>query len=321
MKLGVMNPAVASMPFEDAMKYLSSLGVNCVELGAGGYPGDAHIKPNELIGHSENVEKIKNILKENNLEISAISCHGNPLHPNKEIADKFHNEFKDAILVAELLGVDTIIGFSGCPGDCEESKNPNWVTCAWPTDYAEVLQWQWNEKVIPYWKDMAEFAKAHNVTKIAFELHPGFVVYNPETLLRLREAVGDIIGANFDPSHLIWQNIDICAAIKALKGAIHHFHAKDTKIDPVNCAVNGVLDTKSLDKIAERSWVFRTIGYGHGKEFWNDVISTLKMTGYDGAISIEHEDGLMSPTEGLEKAVTFLKDVLIYENAGEMWWA
>lgn len=319
MKLGVMNPAVASMPFEEAMKYLSSLGIDCVELGAGGYPGDAHIKPCELIGNPENVEKIKNILKENNLEISAISCHGNPLHPNKVIAEKFHNDFKNAILVAELLGVETIIGFSGCPGDCEESKNPNWVTCAWPADFAEVLEWQWNEKVIPYWKDMAVFAKEHNITKIAFELHPGFVVYNPETLLRLREAVGDIVGANFDPSHLIWQNIDICAAIKALKGAIYHFHAKDTKIDPINCAVNGVLDTKSLDRIAERSWVFRTIGYGHGKEFWNDIISTLKMTGYEGAISIEHEDGLMSPTEGLEKAVSFLKDVLIYENAGKMW--
>ena len=321
MKLGVMNPAVASMPFEEAMKYLSSLGIDCVELGAGGYPGDAHIKPCELIGNPENVEKIKNILKENNLEISAISCHGNPLHPNKVLAEKFHNDFKNAILVAELLGVETIIGFSGCPGDCEESKNPNWVTCAWPADFAEVLEWQWNEKVIPYWKDMAVFAKEHNITKIAFELHPGFVVYNPETLLRLREAVGDIVGANFDPSHLIWQNIDICAAIKALKGAIYHFHAKDTKIDPINCAVNGVLDTKSLDRIAERSWVFRTIGYGHGKEFWNDIISTLKMTGYEGAISIEHEDGLMSPTEGLEKAVSFLKDVLIYENAGKMWWA
>lgn len=193
MKLGVMNPAVASMPFEEAMKYLSSLGIDCVELGAGGYPGDAHIKPCELIGNPENVEKIKNILKENNLEISAISCHGNPLHPNKVIAEKFHNDFKNAILVAELLGVETIIGFSGCPGDCEESKNPNWVTCAWPADFAEVLEWQWNEKVIPYWKDMAVFAKEHNITKIAFELHPGFVVYNPETLLRLREAVGDIV--------------------------------------------------------------------------------------------------------------------------------
>lgn len=321
MKLGVMNPAVASMPFEEAMKYLSSLGVDCVELGAGGYPGDAHIKPAEIIGNPQKADEIKKVLKDNGLEISGISCHGNPLHPNREIAENFHNQFKNAILAAEALGVDTIIGFSGCPGDCEDSKNPNWVTCAWPTDYAEILKWQWEEKIIPYWKDMAQFAKQHGIKKIAFEMHPGFAVYNPETLLKLRNAVGDIIGANFDPSHLIWQRIDIVAAIKALKGAIYHFHAKDTKIDEINCAVNGVLDTKPLDKISERSWVFRTIGYGHGKEFWNDVISALKMTGYDGAISIEHEDGLMSPTEGLEKAVKFLKDVLIYENAGEMWWA
>lgn len=321
MKLGVMNPALASMPFKEAMEYLASLKVDCVELGAGGYPGDAHIKAEELITNPEKVAEIKKILADNNLTISAISCHGNPLHPTKEIAEKFHNDFKNAILVAELLGVDTIIGFSGCPGDCDESKNPNWVTCAWPNEFGDILNWQWEEKVIPYWKEMAEYAKAHNVTKIAFEMHPGFVVYNPETLLKLRAAVGDIIGANFDPSHLFWQGIDIVAAIKALKGAIHHFHAKDTKIDELNCKVNGVLDTKSLSDVAGRSWVFRTVGYGHGKEVWNDIISTLKMTGYDGAISIEHEDALMSPTEGLEKAVAFLKEVLIYEPAGEAYWA
>ena len=321
MKLGVMNPAVASMPFKEAMEYLASLKIDCVELGAGGYPGDAHIKPAELIGNPDKVAEVKKILADNNLSISAISCHGNPLHPNKEIAEKFHNDFKNAILVAELLGVDTIIGFSGCPGDCDESKNPNWVTCAWPNEFGDILKWQWEEKVIPYWKDMAEFAKAHNVTKIAFEMHPGFVVYNPETLLKLRAAVGDIIGANFDPSHLFWQGIDIVAAIKALKGAIHHFHAKDTKIDELNAKVNGVLDTKPLDDVMGRSWIFRTVGYGHGKEVWNDIISTLKMTGYDGAISIEHEDAIMSPTEGLEKAVAFLKEVLIYEEAGVAYWA
>ena len=168
---------------------------------------------------------------------------------------------------------------------------------------------------------MAKFAAEHGIKKIAFEMHPGFVVYNPETCLKLRAAVGDIIGANFDPSHLFWQGIDPCAAIKALKGAIYHFHAKDTKIDTRNCDVNGVLDTKHYGDILERSWVFRTVGYGHGKEVWNDIISTLKAVGYDGAISIEHEDGLMSPNEGLEKAIAFLKEVIIYQNAGDMWWA
>lgn len=321
MKLGVMSPVLNEMGLEDALKYLSSLGVDSLEIGAGGYPGKAHLDPKDYLNNPAKVEELKGLLKKYNIEISAVSCHGNPVHPNKEIAEKFHNEFVDAMKIAVMLGVETIIGFSGCPGDCVESKNPNWVTCAWPPDYLEILDWQWNEVLIPYWKETAKLAKEIGIKRIAFELHPGFCVYNPSSLLRLREAVGDIIGANFDPSHLFWQGIDPCAAIRYLKGAIYHFHAKDTKIDPINTAKNGVLDVGSYGDILDRSWVFRTVGYGHGQQVWNDMISTLKATGYDGVISIEHEDGLMSPKEGLEKAVKFLKDVIIYENAGEMWWA
>ena len=320
MKLGVMNPVLNSYELEEALKYLHSLGVQCLEIGAGGYPGNVHLKPEEFINNEEKVKEYKELFKKYEIEIAAISCHGNPLHPQKEIAEDYDKQFKNAILAAEAFGVETIIGFSGCPGDCENSMYPNWVTCAWPDDYGKILEWQWEKKVIPYWKETAEFAKNHGIKKIAFEMHPGFVVYNPETLLKLRAAVGDIIGANFDPSHLFWQGINPSSAIKALKGAIYHFHAKDTKIDTENCNINGVLDTKSLANIATRSWVFRTVGYGHGKECWNDIISTLKSTGYDGVISIEHEDGLMSPNEGLEKAIAFLKEVLIFENAGEMWW-
>lgn len=321
MKLGVMSPVLNEMGLEDALKYLSSLGVDSLEIGAGGYPGKAHLDPKDYLNNPAKVEELKGLLKKYNIEISAVSCHGNPVHPNKEIAEKFHNEFVDAMKIAVMLGVETIIGFSGCPGDCAESKNPNWVTCAWPPDYQEILDWQWNEVLIPYWKETAKLAKEIGIKRIAFELHPGFCVYNPSSLLRLREAVGDIIGANFDPSHLFWQGIDPCAAIRYLKGAIYHFHAKDTKIDPINTAKNGVLDVGSYGDILDRSWVFRTVGYGHDQQVWNDMISTLKATGYDGVISIEHEDGLMSPKEGLEKAVKFLKDVIIYENAGEMWWA
>lgn len=320
MKLGVMNPVLYQLEFEEALKYLNSLGVDCIEIGAGGSPGNKHLKPEELIGNPDKVEEYKALLKKYNIEISAISCHGNPVHPQKEIAEDYHNQFKNAILAAELLGVDTVIGFSGCPGDCENSKYPNWVTCSWPEDYGIILKWQWEEKVIPYWKDMAEFAKAHHITKIALEMHPGFVVYNPTSLLRLREAVGDIIGAKFDPSHLFWQGIDPVYAIKALKGAIYHFHAKDTRIDKQICSVKGVLETGAYGDSLGRAWDFRTVGYGHGKEVWNDIVSMLKAVGYDGTLSIEHEDGMMSPKEGLEKAVSFLKDTLIYENPGEMWW-
>lgn len=320
MKLGVMSPVLSSMGLENAIKYLGSLGVDCLELGVGGYPGKELCDAADFLKNPEKIENLKKLLAENNVELSALSCHGNPIHPNKEIAKTFEDDFDNAVLLAEKLGVDTIIGFSGCPGDCENSKNPNWVTCSWPNDYGEILDWQWNEVLIPYWKHKAEFCNAHGIKKIAFEMHPGFMVYNPSSLLKLRAAVGDIIGANFDPSHLFWQGIDPVEAIKVLKGAIYHFHAKDTRIDGANTAINGVLDTGSYADSLKRSWVFRTVGYGHDKSVWNDIVSVLQATGYDGAISIEHEDGLMSPKEGLEKAVAFLKEVLIYENPGEMWW-
>ena len=199
---------------------------------------------------------------------------------------------------------------------------PNWVVAAWPTDFQEIKEWQWNEKLIPYWKETCKYANEHGVTKIALELHPGFCVYNPETLLKLREAVGPTIGANFDPSHLFWQGIDPVLAIRALKGAIYHFHAKDTVIDQYNTALNGVLDTKSFGDIAERSWVFRTVGYGHGEDTWRAIFSELRKVGYNGIISIEHEDGLMTSKEGLEKAIEVLKRTIIFDDEQiDMFWA
>ncbi len=320
MKLGVMSPVLGSMSLKEMVEYLSSLGVQSLELGCGGYPGKAHCDAADFLTHPEKIEELKSLLKENNMDLPALACHGNPLHPNKEIADRFNADFDAAVLLAEKLGVKTIVGFSGCPGDCPESQNPNWVTCTWPNDYKKILEWQWKEVLIPYWKEKAAFCAAHGIEKIAFEMHPGFMVYNPPTLMRLREAVGEIIGANFDPSHLFWQGIDPCAAIRYLKGAIYHFHAKDTRIDPIPCGVTGVLDTSGYGDTLSRSWEFRTVGYGHDKSIWNDMISTLKATGYEGVISIEHEDSLMSPKEGLEKAVAFLKDVIIFENPADMWW-
>lgn len=321
MKLCVFTVPYSALSLEETLKKLSSMGVQAVELGAGGYPGNAHLNAKELLADDSKIEEVKNLTKKYNIEIAAVSCHGNPVHPQKAVADNFHNQFVDAVLLAEKLCVETVVTFSGCPGDSDGAKYPNWVTCPWPEDFGTILDYQWNEVLIPYWKKTTEFAKSHNVTKIALEMHPGFCVYNPETLLKLREAVGDVIGANFDPSHLFWQGINPVSAIKALKGAIYHFHAKDTKIDERNVAVNGVLDNKHYGDILNRSWVFRTVGYGHSYDVWNDIISMLKAVGYDGAISIEHEDALMSIDEGLSKAIEFLKNVIIFENPAKIWWA
>ena len=203
MLLGVMSPVLGGISLEEMIKYLSSLGVQALELGCGGYPGKAHCDAADFLAHPEKIDHLKYLLEKYNMKLPALACHGNPLHPNKEIAGRFERDFNAAVLLAERLGIDTIVGFSGCPGDCPESQNPNWVTCTWPNDYKRILDWQWNEVLIPYWKNKAQFCHAHGVHRIAFEMHPGFMVYNPPSLLRLREAVGDIIGANFDPSHRV----------------------------------------------------------------------------------------------------------------------
>lgn len=320
MKIGVITNLLGNLPFEEALQYFVSKGIEMVEIGCGGYPGTQHADPDVLLNDDAKLEEFKALIKKYNVEISALSCHANPVHPDKAVAKEFDDAMRKAVLLAEKLGVHQINTFSGCPGDSENAKYPNWVTCPWPNEFGEMLEWQWNEVLIPYWKEFVAFAKAHGVDKIALEMHPGFCVYNPETLLKLRVAVGPEIGANFDPSHLIWQGIEPVAAIRALEGAIFHFHAKDTKVDKYNTAVNGVLDTKPYGDEIHRSWVFRSVGYGNDETYWKDIISNLRMVGYDYAISIEHEDSLMSQNEGFSKAIDMLKRAVIREEPCTMWW-
>jgi len=321
MKLGVLTVLLGQKNLKDALQYLASLGVQAVELGAGGYPGKAHVNPEILLQDKAALAEFRKTVADSGLIISALSCHGNPVHPQKAIADGYHNDFINTIHLAEELGIGRVIGFSGCPGDCPASMWPNWVVCPWPEDYLKVLDYQWNDVLIPYWSKTVEFAKSHGVRRIALEMHPGFCVYNPESLLKLRAAVGDVIGANFDPSHLFWQGMDPVASIRKLGPAIYHFHAKDCRIDQPNTSVNGVLDVKHYGDELNRSWVFRTVGYGHDQQTWKDMFSMLRLVGYDDVISIEHEDSLMSVNEGLTKAITFLKDVMMFEDKGGMWWA
>ena len=314
MRLGVFSVILAGEPFDKALKYLAGQGVTAVEIGCGGYPGAAHCNAGELLGNEGKIKDLKKTVEDNGMIISALSTHGNPVHPSRETAQKFHDDFENAVKLAGKLGVETVITFSGCPGDHDGAKYPNWVTCPWPEDFLEVLKYQWDGVLIPYWKKEAEFAKNHGVKNIAIEMHPGFCVYNPETLLRLRNAVdGCTIGANFDPSHLWWQGIDPVRAIIDLGRAIQHFHAKDVRTDPYNTASNGVLDTKHYTEELARSWIFRSVGYGHDLQTWRDIVSALRLVGYDCVMSIEHEDSLMTPTEGLEKAIAFLKDAIIFQ--------
>jgi len=317
-RVGVFTALLSQMSLDDVLKKLKSTGVNTVELGTGNYPGDPHCKLSMLDNPAE-LDTFKKKLADNGFSISALSCHGNALHPDAEFAKTSQDVNEKTVRLAEKLGVPVVIDFSGCPGDSDNAKYPNWVTCPWPPDFLDVLDWQWEKKVIPYWTKRAKFAADHGA-KIAIEMHPGFVAYSPETMLKLRSIAGPSIGCNYDPSHMFWQGIDPIAAIRVLGDCIYHVHAKDTQIYERNLPITGVLDTKKYTDEKNRSWIFRTCGYGHDAEWWKEFVSTLRMFGYDYVLSVEHEDSLMSPEEGLTKAVSFLNGLVIKEQPTAAWW-
>ncbi|MDB2261028.1 sugar phosphate isomerase/epimerase [Halorubrum ezzemoulense] len=322
MDIGVLTVPLGGEPLDDAAAYLDGIGVDAVELGAGGWPGEDHVDREALLDDPAGREELLSLLDDRGLRISALATHNNPLHPDEERAAAADRELREAIELADLLGVDTVTCFSGLPAGAPGDSTPNWVTAPWPTEHADALDYQWDEVAIPYWRDVAAHADHHGVD-VAIEMHPNMLVYEPTGLVALREATNDRIGANFDPSHLYWQGIDVTEAIRFLgeRDAIHHVHAKDTKVYEAESRVKGVLDTTSYADTADRSWLFRSIGYGHGEEHWKDVVSTLRLVDYEGALSIEHEDALTSSREGLEKAVDVLDRAVFETEPGDAYWA
>lgn len=318
MKLGFLTVPYATKTLRETLEIIKPLGIEAVELGAGGYTNDAHCKVSNLLRNPAQVREMKELLSSYGMTISALSCHANPVHPVKEIARAADRNFNETLQAAELLGVDTVVTFSGCPGGSRTDTTPNWVTCAWPPEYQEIRKYQWEECLLPYWEDAGRRAKEHGV-RVAIEMHPGFSVYNTETMLRLHEA-SDAVGANFDPSHLFWQGIDAVEAIHNLHGIIYYVHAKDCFLQEETVKKIGVMDTKSFAEIPKRAWIFRTVGYGHDATTWKNIVSALRINGYDKTISIEHEDALMSVDEGVRKAAAFLDNIIIKEEACEAWW-
>lgn len=322
MKIGVFTVLYQHLPLETALDRIAARGVEAVEISTGNYAGNAHCDLQAVLGDDAALDRFRSAVESRGLVISGLSQHGNPLHPQEEVARVTHETWRATVQLAELLEVPVVLAFSGCPGDSPEATYPNWVTFPWPDDFLEILEWQWNERVLPYWILETEYAREHGV-KIAIEMSPGFVVYNLETLLRLREAAGPDLGVNFDPSHLFWQGADVVEVINALgqAGALFHVHAKDTQFNGANIRLNGVLDAKPgtagpLENVAARSWIFRTIGYGQGEQRWREIVSALQANGYEGVVSIEHEDPLLSIDEGFEKAVELLQRILPREPVG-----
>jgi sugar phosphate isomerase/epimerase len=320
MRVGVFTVLFQNLPFEDALDKCVAAGVTAVEIGSGGYPGSHHCPVDDLLEDKERRAQYLEAIQSRGLMLSALSCHYEPLHPDQAIAKETDEIFRKSVRLAQLLNVPVVNVLSGLPAGSAADTQPNWVTCPWPNHFTQILEYQWNQVGIPYWRSAAEFANQHGI-KIGVEMHPGMLVYNVETLLRLRAACGPALGCNFDPSHLWWNGVDPVAAIRKLGEAIVHVHGKDVYVDPFNTMVNGVNDGKPYGEIPSRAWTFRSIGYGHDAKTWKDIISALRMVGYDYVISIEHEDAMMSTDEGLGKGIALLKEAGITESAGELFWA
>lgn len=309
--IGVFDPVFYHLPLEAFLDKLTELGLEAVEVGTG-YPGTPHCPMKDLLDDPAKARAWKKKFDDRNIRIGAFSAHGNPLHPNTQVAARDRERFRRAILLAERLEVPVIVGFSGCPGDSDTSQHPNWVTYRWPDDYEEVVEWQWNQKLIPFWKEEAKFGREHGVRRFAFEMHPGFCVYNPWTLLRLREAVGEEIGANNDLSHLFWQGCDPLEVIHLLakQGALFHAHMKDTVVFEDNVSRYGILNFTAGEKnFRQSSMTFRAVGYGHGAEVWKNIVQAYMDVGYEGILSIENEDPILTGEVGVERAAYVLKNV------------
>jgi sugar phosphate isomerase/epimerase len=313
MKIGMVTDSLGSLPFEGVLDAAVELGVDCVEFATGNWSTAPHVDLDRLLASKPARDAFLKAVASRGLQISALTCNGNQLHPGR--SGKEHDKVvRKTIQLAPMLGVDRVVLMSGLPGG-KGDRHPNWITVAWPPEATEILEWQWNAVVIPYWRELVTFARKQGIHKLCLEMHGGQVVYNVASLLRLREACGEAVGANFDPSHLLWMGADPVAAIAALGDAIFHVHAKDTRIEVPNAALNSRLETLPSVEGGRRSWNYVTLGYGNGEDFWRAFCMALRRARYDEALSIEHEDMALSPMEGMRKSVELLRRVAVFEAA------
>ena len=309
MKIGMITDSLPGTDFDTLLATAARLRLDMLEFGCGNWSSAPHLNLDRMLDSDEERRNFKSRLAEHGIGISALNCSGNPVHPGE--TGKRHDEVtRKTIKLASLMGVERVVMMSGCPGGPGDA-NANWVTTCWPPEMATILAYQWDEVLIPFWRDLAAYATEHGVSKLCLELHAHQNVYNVRTMLRLRDAVGETVGANFDPSHPMWMGADPLAAARALGDAIYHVHAKDTRVDPVIAGVNGVIETIPGDRFQDRAWNYITLGYGHGELWWREFVAVLAAVGYDDVFSIEHEDPMLPALEGVEKSVAFLRNVLI----------
>jgi len=311
MKLALCTDVLGNLSYVDMLDKVKSLGINAVEMTAGGWAQCPHVKTAELLADESKRKAFMNELTKRNMSIAALNCSGNPLAPGS-LGEKHATTARQTVELAGKLGVKKIVMMSGLPAGAPGDTIPNWITStiSWPDYMPAVIDYQWNQVAIPWWKEFSSYAKSCGVEQIALEEFPSQLVYNPETLLRLRTAVSDIIGMNLDPSHLMIMGADPIAAIRPLEGAIYHVHGKDARIEYGLADVNGLLEYKPVTDTKNRTWNYVAVGCGKDLQWWKEFFSVLSMTGYDGYVSLEMEDLTMSVEAGLLTSSKALEETI-----------
>ena len=307
MKIGMITDSLGDMDVDELVKTAAGLGIERLEFAGGNWSRAPHLDLDRMLESAPARREFLARLKDHGIALSALNCSGNPVHPGEH--GRRHREVTEkTVTLASLLGVERVVMMSGCPGGPGDA-NANWVTTSWPAEMQTILKYQWEEVLIPYWRGLVAYANGLGIRKLCLELHGHQNVYSVETFQRLRDAVGDTVGVNFDPSHLMWMGADPLKAIPALD-AIYHVHAKDTRIDPGIAGLNGRIEFKTNDRASERAWNYVTLGLGHDEAWWRKFCAALRAVGYDDVLSIEHEDVTMTPLEGVRKSVELLKRVI-----------
>lgn len=294
---------VTRSEFETSLDLAAEIGAEVVEITQAGQPAAAEL----LVANAQARRELSAMIADRGLEIAALNAAGMPLHPR--IGGRARRLIRRTIELASLLDVGTVISMSGTGADGPAASTVNWVSFPWPEESVALRERHW-QAAVGLWRDLAGYATSRGVERVALELHPIHLVYNVPTFTRLRDAVGPVIAANVDPSHLFWQAMDPVAVVRALGDSVAHVHVKDTQLIAGEVATAGVLDGRPFGADAPRAWVHRTVGRGHGDDVWTAFFEALREVGYSGALSLENEDPYQSYAEGVREAAAYVRPLL-----------
>ncbi|HFI5309812.1 TPA: sugar phosphate isomerase/epimerase family protein [Serratia liquefaciens] len=308
MKLSFCTDSLGRLPFEAMLDRLGELGVFGVEMTTGGWSSAPHLDTVALLQDAGKRRRLMAALESRGMKIAALNVSGNPLEPGV-LGEKHRHETDNTLALAAGLGVKKIVMMSGLPPAAPGDSIPNWITytVSWPPTLKNCLDYQWNEVAIPYWQKLVDKAQAFGIEKFALENFSSMLVWNPDTLFRLRDAVGPMVGLNLDPSHLIWMGADPIAVARRLGDAIHHVHGKDVRLERGIVAVNGLLETRPVEQVAQRAWNYVAVGCGQDLQWWKEFFSVVRMMGYNDWVSLEMEDLTMSVDAGINTSVEALQ--------------